>query len=110
MSTSLPTKPGQIRERVEEHRITIKTEKGFCIRFWIETDPLFGGIPEWDDAYKLCLNATKYAMASRFGSNKYTMNVTKKRCRFLLIEIPAANSVEVCDESGNGITMHRDWP
>jgi hypothetical protein len=40
----------------------------------------------------------------------YTIDDCEELCKLLLLLVPCASTVEVCDQDGNGCTVHRDWP
>lgn len=98
------------RARVVEHRITSHYHgllDHFVIRWWIESDPEFGGV-DHATAHQIVSDAvaavynTARSLDRRLGDEWIA--------HFLLERVPASNSVEVCDEHGNGVTIHRDWP
>lgn len=93
----------ETRDRVEEWRITSGYWTNRVIRYWIERDPAYGGVAAFEDAKMITDRAERMTVA-------WSMLSMEDACRYLLNEVPCANSVEVCDLNGNGITIHRDWP
>jgi hypothetical protein len=96
------------REIVQEHRITkvicLDGGRRWTIRWWIEGSPEYGGILDWQVASQAVQDVDQYLVTD-------SLNVTVKAlAHWLFALLPAANSIEVCDELGNGICLHRDWP
>ena len=91
------------RERVVEHRVTSKWGH-LLIRWWIEADPAHGGIAAATDAYRMAKAAEEELAAA-------SLDEVEIAALKLLTALPAANSVEICDErTGMGTAVHRDWP
>ena len=95
------------RPFVTEHRITQSVTKGlpgpaysWTLRFWIETDPEHNGLTR-ESAVTAVENSVKKVVE---WTDAYAI------CGILILTLISANSVEVCDPSGNGVAMHRDWP
>jgi len=103
------------RERVIEHRITtpIIIHTGnpaeWTIRWWIESDPQHGGISDFRDALVAVSQAVglPVAIAGVLQNEPWTPIGLAKH---LIDLVPAANSVEVCNDIGSGVCVHRDWP
>lgn len=107
--TEFSTQPDALaagkRRRVAEHRITrsLGLYKEFSVRFWIETDPEFGGESRRDAEMKI------HDSFISLEPNLTRMTPDQVAAAFLEA-VPSANSVEVCDTNGNGTAVHRDWP
>jgi len=95
--------PVRIRARVIEHRVTRHCLE-FIIRWWIESDPAFGGI-----SAKQAFVAAEAAEGVLTLGDSALQDFTPAALR-LLDACPAANSVEVCSSTGHGVAVHRDWP
>lgn len=100
-----PAQKGEIvvppfRERVIEHRVT-RHLNSYMLRFWIESDPVYNGVT------KSLTAATIVDNAIRDVPKNYT---DRGLAEWLIDHIYCANSVEVVDPAGNGVTVHRDWP
>jgi hypothetical protein len=91
------------RPLVVEHRITTDF-LSMVVRYWIEEDPAHGGVA-LSAAWSQVLAAQDAALVARKQAW-----AGSALARFLLAQVPAANSVEVCDATGNGVSVHRDWP
>ncbi|SRR5260221_9386433 len=89
------------RERVYEHRITSRMN-GYNIRYWIESDPAFGGVVTFGEARKAVFEAEKTAEIYAIGPQQIV--------DALMHVCPCANSIEACDDFGDGGALHRDWP
>lgn len=76
----------------------------YTIRFWIETDPAFGGIKDTDIA-KLEVDQALSKVFTDPG-----LATPEKWALDLLHLLPSANSVEICYDDGQGVAVHRDWP
>lgn len=95
------------RALVVEHRITT-TLIGLNVRYWIESDPVHGGVASLAEAHEQVQNAED---AIWNESGKWVnREVSRELALFLLRAIPSANSIEVCGRQGNGVAVHRDWP
>lgn len=93
------------RSRVSEHRITRSLHNGMTARFWIESDPEWGGESRADAQKKI---SEKY---ESLGEAFLASRATAEEWAFLFLEaVPSANSIEICDAHGNGTAVHRDWP
>ena len=91
------------RPFVLEHRVTTNLG-GYIVRYWIEADPKRGGV--WDREQA----GMAVAAGERMVEEKPDLYSPGELARVLLHNISSANSIEVCDESGNGVAVHRDWP
>lgn len=95
------------RAKVKELRVTRKlfgpnNNVQFVIRLWIESDEKHGGATREQAVADL-----DEALAN-IGE---TWDKTEDDLAEAIFEVvTSANSVEVCDEEGNGVTIHRDWP
>jgi len=89
------------RERVKEWRVS-STQDKWTIRLWVESDPEFGGVSQIE-AYNKLIDVVRN-MNSVFNTS------ADQLADYLFDKLPFANSVEVCDQHGNGTTIHRDWP
>jgi hypothetical protein len=98
------------RERVLEWRITTRWDRGtlspLIIRYWIEADDDHDGIGAFVDARRAVDEAERLHRRELDGAQPSPDLLAAG----LLGELPAANSIEVCDADGNGATIHRDWP
>jgi hypothetical protein len=99
------------RDRVTEWRLTRKffpadgSAREITARFWIESDesyPYFGGISRSTARERVLSACERVEKAGMF--DPLPMATT------LLEMVPDANSVEVCDDTGTGVAIHRDWP
>ncbi len=90
------------RALVLEHRIT-SAVLGHTIRYWIEGDPKHGGL-ESSEA------AVAAARLAETRTERVGMTTVAQFATALLNACPAANSIEVCDPTGQGVAVHRDWP
>ena len=92
------------RTQVTEWRLTLRVGWSYIVRLWVESDPEFGGMSE-DNAYRHA-NVVKVdveAGTMRWGGHNSIAQA-------FLDRFPAVNSVEVCNEDGEGCVMHRNWP
>lgn len=81
--------------RVYEWRIT-RLRMGLLIRFWISQDI----IPDPQEAKRIADEAVNHSTLSTM--QEYAERIMEYSLAF--------NSVEVCDENGDGVCVHRDWP
>jgi hypothetical protein len=97
------------RDRVLEYRITshLHLTGYFIVRWWIESEPEFGGVDR-DTAYRQTEDAIRAVYENAQSQDRSFKDI--EISHFLLERVPAANSVETCNEFGNGVTVHRDWP
>ena len=100
------------RRRVPEWRVTYKTgplddEDTLTVRWWIEADPEHGGIVDLVGAR---MAAVKAMLEINEGMSAEDEMEVQDLVEKLLELVPAANSVEVTDHNGDGMTIHRDWP
>jgi hypothetical protein len=99
------------RSRVVEHRITrvlrksdAPFDKPITVRWWIEIAPEHGGLL-LPSAALLAVEQAEASIKARFDS------ITPEDLALQFLElVGSANSVEVCDDTGQGIAAHRDWP
>lgn len=83
--------------RVTEYRVTHRWA-GWVIRYWLATvDPLEVAL-------------SKLSAAEQHLFNRGTRDVALEIAHHLIEFVPNLNSVEVCNEVGNGVCIHRDWP
>lgn len=100
-----PARPPRERQLVVEHRISCNLGARL-VRFWIEADPAYGGVEDYEQARKQAqqlIDSTLRALRFPTESNLDT-------CKRFLQEMPAISSVEIVTGLGNGVTCHRDWP
>jgi hypothetical protein len=89
------------RERVREWRVTTHL-CGLTVRWWIESDPEYGG------ASNMLFARMRVAEAQNLvGLGQRDPDAIAAA---LLEACESANSIEVCDKLGDGVAMHRDWP
>jgi hypothetical protein len=93
------------REKVLEHRVS-GSFRGYLVRWWIESDPAFGGIGEPADAVLAARGAERRAAEQLGLPNVWN---PKALVQLLLEECPAASCVEVTYE-GCGYALYRNWP
>ena len=89
------------RKRVKEWRIS-HNYGDFKIRLWVESDTEYGGVSQVE-AYNKLIDIV------RCTTFVFSVSVDQV-ADYLFDRLPFANSVEVCDQYGNGTTIHRDWP
>lgn len=89
------------RRDVLEHRITI-SDRGWTIRFWIEADIDMGGAGYGDSKIQ--------AIQAVSNAPKSIFEFSDTLAAYLADKVKGTNSVEVCDEHGNGSVFHKDWP
>lgn len=93
------------RARVYEWHLSGYILQRWRVRYWIETDPKFGGVT---------LEEAKAAVAKAELEVRSDENATimppRDVAKVLVDLIPAANSISVCDDGGTGVVVHRDWP
>jgi hypothetical protein len=90
------------RALVVEWRLTMDIP-GFTVRWWIEADPEHGGVDEIVARGLVEEARGQFIHPTDMSSPLYIAG-------FLLNHCHCANSVEVCDNKGNGVAVHRDWP
>lgn len=90
---------GSTRRLVLEHRVT-RVVRQWVIRAWVEGNPDYGGVLEPAEAQSIVGEAM---LQTR---ERYAVLIARE----VIDSCPAVNSVEVCDEYGQGVCMHRDWP
>lgn len=96
-----------VRERVIEHRMT-ETICGWKVRFWLESDPEFGGLDR-QKALVVVKDARRTALAIAAKEPKLFSD-PEHLALWLLENVSCANSVEVCDNAGDGTAAHANWP
>lgn len=95
------------RPLVIEHMLTRVwglDEYGFKIRYWIESHRWYGGVNLIANARRLVDEAQAEVAKRGTWFDQYTLG------NELFALLPAANSLEVVDEHGDGAVFHRDWP
>jgi len=95
-----------VREKVVEHRVS-EVICGWRVRFWLESDPAFGGLIR-SRAVLTVKDARRGAIALQAKDSK-VFNDPEHLALWLLENVECANSVEVCDNTGDGTAVHRDW-
>ena len=95
-----------VREKVVEHRVS-EVICGWKVRFWLESDPEFGGLIR-SRAKVQVQDARRSALAIQ-GKDSKVFADPEHLALWLLENVSCANSVEVCDTTDNGSTVHREW-
>lgn len=100
------------RSRVFEHRITNPSLFGCVIRYWIEANPgpSYDGIETLSEALGVVNKAEQEMYGRAVEFTNWGIVDSMALAKALIEAIPAANSIEVCNGSGNGTAAHRDWP
>lgn len=95
------------RPSVTEWRVTV-ARHGWTVRLWFEADPDHGGLLRFEDALAAAREALgRVDVMLSLAETAWEAATIAERLSDLL---PAANSVEVCDGTGQGVAVHRDWP
>ena len=100
----------ETRHRVPEWRITQKIGDGddfLLVRWWIEADPRHGGVEKMWDANLAVVDVLHKIMDKMKEDEEIEVSILAHR---LLNAYHPANSVEITNALGNGITIHADWP
>lgn len=101
------------RKKVFEHRVTIN-RGSLQFRWWIETDPEYGGTKNFSEAASAARDAVDEVLRSR-ADLPWTSgedSLIKESClERLAALVPGTNSIEVTySNSGHGLCLHVDWP
>ena len=83
-----------------EHRFTTR-RRGLIVRYWVEADPAHGGFEHWLEAREAVNQVEQIAP---WGD---TIRVI---ALFFINHCRGINSIEVCDDHGDGYAAHKDWP
>ena len=100
----------ETRHRVPEWRVTHKigdAEQTLTVRWWIEASPEYGGLATIQEARARATAVLVAVHDAMTDDEEMPVDVLVLK---LLNQLPAANSVEVVDEHGDGMTIHADWP
>ena len=98
------------RATVVEHRFTSDYFDGlnhYVVRYWVETDPVYGGIKDRAEAQDIVLRSQASATARAALEH---VREPEAPAPPLLLGCKPVNPIEVWDRQGNGACAHRDWP